>query len=719
MTAENKLIVTEPIPETAAHTTAPVWEAVKTAFGQRDCIGYWRYPLFSQVGEVRKEPDILVVDKELGLILIEIAPVKIDEIIAGAGDKWQLVNADPISPSPAERVQMQIQALLGYCDRETAIAGKITARTLIALPQITPEQWQQKTLPNSNTIIFQNQVKSNIIEAIQNAPALVTGEPIDEERWHILKAVISGTTILRKTTQNAVSANGKTRAAIITNLQEWLYDIDIQQEKIGKQIPPGSQRIRGIAGSGKTVLLCQKAAHMHLKHPEWDIALIFFTRTLYEQIETLVDQWLRRFSNGDVTYKKAQPKLKVLHAWGGKQKPGFYYTICKAHNITPLTADQSPHRQPNESLANICNRLLRQQQINPIFDAILIDEGQDLVTDDEFKYQDNDEFKQTIYWLAYQSLRPIDPEHPEQRRLIWAYDEAQNLDSLKIPMAKELFGESLTNLVSGQHKGGIKKSEIMHRCYRTPGPILTAAHAIGMGLLRPQGMLSGITTKQSWEAIGYQVTQGSFSPPGQQIILHRPPDNSPNPIPQLWGKPVLEFHTYDSRQQELAALAENIQQNLSGDGLQPSKDILVIVLGSTYQAIELETTVATFLIDYGIDIYIPTGNKLNQLNPKYPDNNPDRFWYPGGVTVSRIHRAKGNEANLVYIVGLDNIAKNELDINLRNQIFVAMTRARAWAYLSGVGKHPLYDEIRACIASGDTFTFTFKRPPKLNTNEPE
>ncbi|HIK10992.1 MAG TPA: ATP-binding domain-containing protein [Oscillatoriaceae cyanobacterium M33_DOE_052] len=719
MTAENKLIVTEPIAETTDKSLGAVWEAVKTAFGQRDCIGYWRYPLFSQVGEVRKEPDILVVDKELGLIIIEIAPVPIEQIIAGEGDKWQLVNADTISPSPADRVQMQIQTLLGYCDRETAIAGKITGRALIALPHISPEQWQEKNLPNPNTIIFQNQLNSKIIEAIQNCQTIVNSDPLDEESWQILKAVISGTTILRKHDKNAISVNGKNRAAIIANLQEWLYDIDIQQEKIGKQIPPGPQRIRGIAGSGKTVLLCQKAAHMHLKHPEWDIALIFFTRTLYEQMEVLVDRWLRRFSNGDITYKKAQPKLKVMHAWGGKRKPGFYSTICQAHGIPPLTADQSQRRQPNESLADICNQLLQKQKINSIFDAILIDEGQDLVTDDELKYQENGEFKQTIYWLAYQSLRPIDPEHPEQRRLIWAYDEAQNLDSLKIPMAKELFGDSLTNLVTGQHKGGIKKSEIMHRCYRTPGPILTAAHAIGMGLLRPQGMLSGITTKQSWEAIGYQVTQGSFSPPGQQIILHRPPENSPNPIPQLWGQPVLEFHTYDSREDELAALAENINQNLSRDGLQPSQDILVLVLGSIPQAIELENTVATFLIDYGIDIYIATGKQLNQLNPTYPGNNPDRFWYRGGVTISRIHRAKGNEANLVYIIGLDNIAKNELDINLRNQVFVAMTRSGAWAYLSGIGKYPFYDEIRACIASGDTFTFTFKRPPKLSTNEPE
>jgi superfamily I DNA and RNA helicase len=65
----------------------------------------------------------------------------------------------------------------------------------------------------------------------------------------------------------------------------------------------------------------------------------------------------------------------------------------------------------------------------------------------------------------------------------------------------------------------------MKRCYRTPGPILTVAHAIGMGLLRPEGMLSGFTRQRDWEAIGYQVLQGSFSSAGQTITLYRPPGN--------------------------------------------------------------------------------------------------------------------------------------------------------------------------------------------------
>jgi len=104
------------------------------------------------------------------------------------------------------------------------------------------------------------------------------------------------------------------RALVVQQAREQLPWLDFQQESIAKQIPP--ERIRGIAGSGKTVLICQKAVLMHLRHPDWDIAVVFFTQSLYELIQRGLDQWLRRFSGGRVGYSPDNPKLRVLRAWG-------------------------------------------------------------------------------------------------------------------------------------------------------------------------------------------------------------------------------------------------------------------------------------------------------------------------------------------------------------------------------------------------------------------
>lgn len=708
---QSNFIVTEPIIDHNKDCNFKVWSSFKQAFSRRDCLGYWRYPLFAKVGEIRKEPDILICAQELGIVVIEIAPITIEKI-ARIGDYINIANR-------------QLQALLGNCDREPSLFRKITGRALVAVPFIREEEAQQAgfNLNEYSTIIWRNHLEiAELFDHIYLANPLVNGEELSQEQWEALLGVIAGTPVLKKSSAPSFIPPQKSRATVLNSLQEKLYELDIKQEEVAKQIPPGVQRIRGIAGSGKTVFLCQKAANMHLKHPDWDIALVFFTRSLYEQIETLLDRWLRRFSNGDVWYKerdKYNPniknKIKVLHAWGGQGKPGFYSTLCSELKIKPLTASDTQNVKPTEKLALACKQLLAEEDIPQIFDAVLIDEGQDLITDDELKYYDDEtgEYKQAIYWLAYQSLRPVDSQNPEEKRLIWAYDEAQNLDNLKIPSAKELFGESLSNLVTGKHPGDIPKSLVMYRCYRTPAPILTAAHAMGMGLLRPEGMVAGITDTKTWNTLGYEVT-GDFRKIGLEIILHRPPSNSPNPLPNLWHEPLLEFQTYNNRQEELQGLLERIKYNLNEDGFKASQDILVIVLASA-----LEKEVAQFMLEQGVKIYLPSAGKLNQINPQYGDlgYDPDRFWYEGGVTISRVQRAKGNEANIVYVVGLDEIAQNESDPLFRNRLFVALTRTRGWAYLSGIGNYPLYDEMRKVIASGDTFSFNFNRPPRVNTGE--
>lgn len=231
-----------------------------------------------------------------------------------------------------------------------------------------------------------------------------------------------------------------------------------------------------------------------------------------------------------------------------------------------------------------------------------------------------------------------------------------------------------------------------------------------MGLLRPKGLLTGFTNQKDWLRIGYEVT-GDFRRLGSIITLHRPVENSPNPVHTLWDGEVLEFNTYNSRHTELEQLVARIKNNIFDEKLKPSQNILVIVLGD----IQLQDKTATYLKNCGIDFYLPTAPKNNTFL-KNSASFPNKFWNEGGITVSRIHRAKGHEANIVYILGLDNIARNESSIVLRNQLFVALTRTRGWAYLSGIGNYAMYDEIRQVIESKNTINFTFKRP-KLDVSE--
>lgn len=704
-----------------------VWDTIKQAYRDKDkddkCLAYWRYPLFTNVGQTRKEPDILIADKDSGIIIIEVKSITINQLVAVNGHLWEYRDFYENTGNPYQQAENQMFALLGIFDREAAIRRKIGGKVLIALPNISEEEWISHgfdRLPSVPPIIFNNHLgRATLLSKIENTPNIQVGEKINDERWKMILSILSGSPIHRKEIM-ATQSDTTTRLGVINSLIEKLSEMDIQQESIGKTIPPGPQRIRGIAGSGKSVLLCQKAAHMHLKHPDWDIALVFYSRSLYEEMTNQIDKWLRHFSNGDVYYnEEVKKKLKVLHSWGGSGRQGFYSYICDTHGERRLTVNDIKSQGiqgMGDSFGYICTKFLEKvSEIKPLFDAVLIDEGQDLMVSDAYKFKD----KQPFYWLAYQVLRPVDESDLTNRRLIWAYDESQSLDNLVIPTARELFGNApeFKQFVSGMHKGGVRKSEIMHRCYRTPGPILTAAHAIGMGLLRPDGMLRGITNKDDWKNIGYEVMEGNFRQ-GEKIILQRPTKNSPNLVPTIWENHVLEFKTYDSRAEELQALAIDIKNNLQKDYLKASKNILVIILGEAKEASTLQTEVAKILMQNQIDIYIPAHSGKNILKPKdWKDKKPDQFWENGAVTISLVPRAKGNEAHMVYVIGADLVASNEANIQLRNQLFVGLTRSKGWAKLSGIGYYDMYNEINNVIESGYTFEFTFKRAPIQNINE--
>jgi superfamily I DNA and RNA helicase len=704
-------IATETFSQPGSSAEKKVWVGVEAAFSQRDCVAYWRYPIFSSGGEFRKEPDILLLDRAFGIIIIEVKALVSDQIKQITGHLWQYQNFYTSSGNPYQQAENQLSSLLNYCHREPSLSNAITSRILVALPNITQAEWESRgfhLLPSQPPLLLKDDLTSpgHLLLKIQETTPLFPGTHLTTKQWQLLLSVISGTPLYRKPTSRVLSPP-ESRGKVLQKIHQHISEFDQQQEKIGKQIPPGCQRIRGIAGSGKTALLCQKAAQMHLKYPQWEIALVFFSRSLYPVIIAQLRQWLNRFSEEKIEFNPKTSKLRVLHAWGAKNQPGLYRVICKAAGVSPLTVQDIPKPecyQPQRAIALACDQLLGQTSIPQLFDAILIDEGQDLVVERNIKLQT----PQPFFQLAYQSLRPVHPTQPQQRRLIWTYDEAQSLDRLSIPTPGEILGEKLAHLFSGEYGDGIQKTEILSRCYRLPHPVITFAHGIGMGLRRPEGMLTGVRHHQDWEALGYEVKE-SFSPQAT-ITLQRPKDNSPHPLPDLWQGEIVRFQSYATRQEELTALGDQILTNLRHEGLRPSRNLLVLVLGNAFEGRELEKKVAHFLYQQGIDIYLPSAPDCNIFSASPHQRNPNQFWCKGGVTVSRIHRAKGQEADMVYIVGLDQIAKAEANLYLRNQLFTAITRTRAWVTLSGIGSYPFYEELQQVMASGDRFELKSRHP---------
>lgn len=119
-----------------------VWDALRAAFTPRtESFGFWRYPVFSKVGQQFKEPDFLVVDREFGLTIVEVKSINITNVESIQGHVWKYRDLYAPHGNPFDQARRQLQALLGHCDSQDRLFRKVPGRVLVALPLITEREW--------------------------------------------------------------------------------------------------------------------------------------------------------------------------------------------------------------------------------------------------------------------------------------------------------------------------------------------------------------------------------------------------------------------------------------------------------------------------------------------------------------------------------------------------------------------------------------------------
>ena len=150
-----EFICTDPVGLSGEKSELKIWEKVKKAFAKREGIAYWHYPLFSDtLRQKRKfrEPDILIIDRDLGITLIEVKGCELAEILKIKGHTWKMSrNFYAREIAPYRQALRQLSDLLTYCNYEPDLVGAVPTRILIGLPWISKKSWEQKYGSSPNT----------------------------------------------------------------------------------------------------------------------------------------------------------------------------------------------------------------------------------------------------------------------------------------------------------------------------------------------------------------------------------------------------------------------------------------------------------------------------------------------------------------------------------------------------------------------------------------
>ena len=171
---------------------------------------------------------------------------------------------------------------------------------------------------------------------------------------------------------------------------EQIKVLDFLQEQVAKDIGEGHRILKGVAGSGKTLVLAHRAKWLHLCYPKWKILVVCYNISLSRYLEQLI----AAAGPGPLKSDKA---IDILH----------FHKLARI-----LIGDGYPKgtgtREFDQLVGNALLKAIEDGKVKKgIYDAILIDEGQDFLTE----------------WM--QGLTQL--LNPETDSLLFCYDPAQNV----------------------------------------------------------------------------------------------------------------------------------------------------------------------------------------------------------------------------------------------------------------------------------------------------
>jgi len=572
--------------------------------------------------------------------------------------------------NPLFELDDMVEALKQRFNRDRRIRDRLEPIKVLSLPLISEHAFRGTFAGFNDTgalMIWQ--------DVIFDAAKAKLGSDLTDEQFSLALSILQTAHAIGQPTSTSIRSPAATMGAAIRQLDNAIMLLDAEQQKAALNIPPGPQCIRGLAGTGKTVLLAMKAASIHSHYGDRKILFTFNTQSLYNQVRSLITRFYRVHHVEDPNWDN----LHVRHAWGGARRPGVYSDLCKRHGRDPMTFSDARGHDREQPFRACCASALT-AGVQPYYDFVLVDEAQDFPMN----------FFELLWMLS-----------TGDHCIYFAYDELQSLSSLEMPNPKDLFGRNPDGTdrfqVEGEYPGPIEKVLTLTKSYRCPRCVLMLAHGIGLGIHGPRGPVQMLERASSWRALGYDPGE-SVLETGREVAIERPAENSPNIISEVYegDRHLLAIQSFPTREEELQAVADSVANDINTEGVAP-QNVVVISLDSL--------NAKKYMSDLQMRLY---AHSIASTIPGLVDDSAE-FAEIGFVTLSTVYRAKGNEAPVIYIIAFEGLWDYVGEVSYRNRAFTSISRSKGWVWISGVRPQmtQVQTELKKVVADLPYFRFTF------------
>lgn len=602
-------------------------------------------------------PDIILYIPEIGLILYEVKDWDISKIKKANIDQWE-IEGYRSSTSPLKQaknyfynLKKKLEDSKIFVQKEGKNIGKLYFPIACAcvFPNIQKSDFEHKgfdKIINSNFCLFKDELEQF---RESNSPKLITDKIKNHFSvwWQNSELTKTQFDTLRGILYPEIISEGqKERRG-----EKVMFILDEYQEQIAKSIAKDHNRIIGVAGSGKSLVLACKAKLLLNTKPSWKILLTCYNISLASQLKFYMDTFSKEEK---IDYVK---RLEIIHFHGlcskyfkkynGKwtfinQEQVFSSARFKDMNEAQKQAELD--EMESSSSGNEFQRLLMMNKIE-LYDAILIDEAQDFHPS----------------WLKSITLLL----KGDTNFLLLAEDPNQ-----------KIYPRNFTYINAGINVIG-KKPYVLPLGYRSTREIILPA--------------TKLVQKSKFDEFYKKFIEEQDSNVSKIVTSRK------GTFPKI--KIIKKYEDICDD------IADSIELKIQ-EGYKYC-DIGIIYLTSQGDT-KVTNNQGDLFLDKNNDSKI---NYTDHLRAKFASKNIDYFWlsqnkqtksnydqFHDSVTISTIFSAKGLEFSIVYLIGIEQfpwVLRNEREN--ASLLYVAMTRAKYELTIYSIQKNETTNELEKII----------------------
>jgi hypothetical protein len=638
---------------------AAVLAAIVRAYGSSSAGFIYVSP--SRARTTRYPPDVVLCHPDVGLLVVETKGIGITRIEGVEAGSIMFRYDGHVHPTNVLRqVENQMFDIRDDIQRLARRAQEMPLlNCMAAFPRITEAEWCSKgydEIHPLSQLLLRDQIEDEpkLLRRVDELVKVTLEQsrkpiPLNLGQVELVQRVFGNSDVIASSRAYRPEIPKVSLGALIDerlNQEKYLSE---EQKALSRMEFEGTQRlIRGVAGSGKSVILANLVArHLHrdlnsLQRPLWDghqskVAVTCFNRSLVEFLKQKIRTAFREQTlNADIP-----PEVLTVTHFNGLMsnmiyQRGWPLEYVKVGDVPDSTGRAVLYRRQIENLV----REDRDRYMSLCFDTVFVDEGQDF---------ESEEFR-----LLLDLVKP--DSQTGEKPIVVFYDDAQNLYGRTRPIWRDV----------GMNVVG-ERTHVLKECFRNSRQVIE----IGLNVLL--GSSASPDTRaltRTFADIAYLKDRNLVQEEGSYVRVRFAEREGERP----------RVVAFDDRLGEMMWIVKEIHHLVGEEDVRP-EDILVLFRGaSTFDQGSLEEHLAAAIP--GLEFVRPHGEG---------SRDKDCFIFKRGkLTISTVNGAKGYDAPIVFLVGADGFG---IDTQGRAAFYVAATRATEFLYITGVrGKPSLLTE---------------------------